>query len=243
MALTELDPQGFASIVLYEDNHLLAVDKPAGLLVQGDATGRPNLLDLGKKYLRVKYNKPGRVFLGLVHRLDRQASGVVVLARTSKAAGRLSAQFRNNEVKKIYLARVHGRLDPPAGTSEVFLAREGSKSVVTGPEAPGARPASLSFRTLEAGPEASLVEIDLHTGRRHQIRAQMAALGHPILGDLKYGSPVPPHQDSIALLARSLTFRHPTRDLEMTVEAGQGRPPLGSLTPWENTGPGHGRRR
>ncbi|MBU2547726.1 MAG: RNA pseudouridine synthase [Proteobacteria bacterium] len=217
-------PENFHLFVLYEDNHILAVHKPAGLLVQGDASGRPNLLDLAKAYLKSKYNKPGRVFLGLVHRLDRQVGGVVVLARTSKAAARLSAQFRENRVQKVYWARVGGRPEPPAGECETYLIRQGSRNVPARPEEPGARAASLSYRTLAAGLETSLVEIELHTGRRHQIRAQLAALGHPILGDRKYGSTVPPLRDAIALSARRLTFEHPTLGRSVTIEARHGDP-------------------
>ena len=213
--------------VLFEDNHLLVMAKPAGLLVQGDHTGRDNLLDLGKDYLKKKYNKPGRVFLGLVHRLDRQVAGVVVLARTSKAAKRLSAQFRERGVRKIYWAVVHGRPDPPDGLHELALVREGHKSVPAALGTAKAQPASLSYRTLDTGPGSSLLEIDLHTGRRHQIRAQLSALGHPILGDGLYGSPENPPGDSIGLLARSLTVHHPIGREPLTFEC-----PLPRDWPW-----------
>ncbi len=211
--------ESFASQILFEDNHLLAVIKPAGLLVQGDATGRPTLLELAKDYLKVKYRKPGRVFLGLVHRLDRQAAGVVVLARTSKAAGRLSAQFRDRLVKKEYWAVIQGVLSPSEGTSRMHLARQSRKSVPVGQNHPSARVAGLTYHTIQTGPTASLVHIDLETGRRHQIRVQLAALGHPILGDVLYGSTMAPQQDSIGLLARSLIIRHPTKGDEIILEA------------------------
>lgn len=214
-----MNMESFASQILFEDNHLLAVIKPAGLLVQGDATGRPTLLELARDYLKVKYHKPGRVFLGLVHRLDRQAAGVMVLARTSKAAGRLSAQFRDHLVKKEYWAVIHGVLSPPEGNSRMHLARQGRKSVPVGPNHPWARAAGLAYRTIETGRGASLVQIDLETGRRHQIRVQLAALGHPILGDVLYGSTTAPRQDSIGLLARSLIIRHPIKGEEITFEA------------------------
>lgn len=217
----------FASIVLYEDNHLLVVSKPPGLLAQGDATGRPNLLDWGKDYLKEKYGKPGRVFLGLVHRLDRQAGGVMVLARTSKAAGRLSAQFREHRIRKIYQAVVAGHLSPPMGDHATWLARIGHKSVVVSEGTEGAQSAHLSWRTLETGPQTSLIEIDLHTGRRHQIRAQMATLGHPLLGDIQYGSAYSPRMDAIALLARQLTLYHPTGKEPMDFEA-----PIPPDWPW-----------
>ncbi|MFH1090078.1 MAG: pseudouridine synthase, partial [Pseudomonadota bacterium] len=138
MILTELSPQNFPRFVLFEDNHLLVVRKPAGLLVQGDRSGRANLLDLAKEYLKIKYHKPGKVFLGLVHRLDRQAAGVMVLARTTKSAGRLSAQFREHTVKKIYWAVVHGSLSPPAGRLEMYLTRSGEKMILVPVGSPGA---------------------------------------------------------------------------------------------------------
>lgn len=213
------DPQPFAQSVLYEDNHLLVVHKPAGILAQDDGSGRPDLLNQAKDYLRLKYNKPGRVFVGLVHRLDRQVAGVVVLARTSKAAGRLSAQFRDHSTRKIYWAVVHGALRPPTGTSEIHLLWNDRLSVPADPARPGAQRAALAYRTLETGPASSLVEVDLLTGRRHQIRAQLAALGHPILGDRLYGSSLEPRGDAIGLLARRLTVRHPTRDELLTFDA------------------------
>ncbi|MEW6264746.1 MAG: RluA family pseudouridine synthase [Thermodesulfobacteriota bacterium] len=205
--------------IIYEDNHLLVVVKPAGTLAQGDATGRPNLLDQAKADLKVRHGRPGRVFLGLVHRLDRQAAGIMVLARTSKAATRLAEQFRDRRVQKVYWAVVHGRPEPPAGELTSRLIRRENKSIEARPQEPGGRPAHLSYRTLARGTKTALVEINLHTGRRHQIRAQLAALGHPLLGDGRYGSNVPPANDSIALFARALTLVHPTRGETMTFTA------------------------
>ena len=208
-----------AARVLYEDNHLLVVNKPAGLLVQGDAGGGPNLLDLGKAYIKDRYEKPGRAFLGLVHRLDKPVGGVVVLARTSKSAARLSEQFRRRQVDKIYWAVVSGRPTPPEGEHAMHLARRGHTSDPASPDDPGARPAGLKYRTLDAGPLTSLIEVRLLTGRRHQIRAQFSHLGHPIAGDRKYGSTIQAQPDSIGLFARRLAFRHPTRGEIMTFEA------------------------
>ena len=208
----------FSKYVLHEDNHILVVCKPPGLLTQADSGGRPDLLSLAKTYIKEKYEKPGKVFLGLVHRLDRQAGGVVVIARTSKAASRLSAQFRDRTTCKKYWAVVTGRLDPSSGSSEVYLIRRGSKSYPAAPDTDQAQSACLDYRTLKTGNLSSLVEINLHTGRKHQIRAQLAHLGAPIIGDVKYGSPVPPQADSIALWASSLTINHPTQSRELTFE-------------------------
>ena len=214
-----INSNNFTSLVLFEDNHLLVVIKPAGLLVQGDATGRPCLLDLAKDYLKVKYSKPGRVFVGLVHRLDRQVAGVMVLARTSKAAARLSAQFREHRNQKIYWAVIHGRLTPARGLSEMYLVRQGRLSAPGSARDPEARLARLKYKTIETAPRSSLVEIDLLTGRRHQIRAQLSALGNPIVGDALYGSRISARHDAIGLFARSLALMHPTTGLDLLFEA------------------------
>ena len=204
--------------VLYEDNHLLVVLKPAGLLIQGDSTGRPTLLEAAKDYLKNKYQKPGQVYLGLVHRLDRQVAGVVVFARTSKAAARLSTQFRERRIKKLYWAVITGRLSPPSDVSEIYLIRQGPLSLPATPDHPQAQRAALSYRTIQTNGISSLLEVDLLTGRRHQIRTQLAALGHPILGDMQYGSKTPPKGDSIGLLSRSLTIDHPVRGESLTFQ-------------------------
>ena len=207
--------------VIFEDNHLLAVAKPAGLLVQGDVSGDPSLVDVARAYLKEKYDKPGNVYVGLVHRLDRNVSGVVVLARTSKAAARLSAAFRDNHADKSYLAVCAGMPAPAAGELRHWLAAKGDQDGVTrvadGPFE-GAREAVLEYRVLEAGTGYSLVEVRPITGRRHQIRAQLARAGHPLLGDVKYGSArrLPDHR--VALHARALTVPHPVggRPLEIS---------------------------
>ena len=198
--------------VLYEDNHLLAVRKPAGLLVQGDATGDETLLDLARAYLKRKYAKPGNVYVGLVHRLDRPVSGVVLLARTSKAASRLSAQFRAGTPVKRYLAVVEGRLPDTAGELVAHLAAHGDDQGVTRAAATpfdGSREARLRYRVVGVAADRSLVNVDLLTGRRHQIRAQFALAGHPVWGDQKYGSR---HAlvGRIALHAERLEVTHPT---------------------------------
>ena len=201
--------------VLYLDNHLLVVDKPAGLLTQSDSTGDEDLLTLAKAYIKRRFDKPGAVFAGLVHRLDRPASGTIVIARTSKAASRLSEQFRARTVGKRYLALVEGRLDGE-GRREDWLLKErdrnGTRVRRVKPTKPGAKKAVLDWRALSVESRRSLIEVDLGTGRAHQIRVQLAALGHPIQGDLKYGASKPfGGGRAIALHARELTLDHPTQ--------------------------------
>lgn len=202
--------------VIYEDNHLLVVNKPAGQLVQGDQTGRRTLLEEAKDYLREKYNKPGNVFLGLVHRLDRPASGAVVLARTSKAASRLSEEIRSHRPRKIYWALVSGEV-PEQGQFTDRLERDEFTSHVV--DAPAGKEARLSYRRLGYKQGNSLVEIELETGRHHQIRVQFAHRGHPILGDRRYGSKQAFSDDAIALHAREMIIRHPTQREEMSFMA------------------------
>lgn len=214
--------------VFYLDNHLLALYKPAGLLVQGDETGDPSLLELAREWLKTRYAKPGRVFLGMVHRLDRPVAGVVVFARTSKAAARLSDQFRTGAVEKRYLAIVEGRMADDAGRLVHRLARRDKRSsqVLEGSQ-PGGQEARLSYRVLERTDSRTLVEIALETGRRHQIRVQLAHLGHPVVGDLRYGAPAPLPSAQIALLAHRLTILHPTLKTPLPFEC-----PLPSGWPW-----------
>lgn len=205
--------------VLYEDNHIIAVNKPSGVPVQPDVSGAVSLMDMTREYIRKKYHKPGNVFLGLVHRLDRPVSGVVLFARTSKAASRISEQLRSRTVEKTYLALVHGEVGPPAGSIISFL-KKGEKKVHLVEEGEEeARKALLSYRTLRTLKGKSLLEIRLHTGRKHQIRVQLAGLGHPVEGDLKYGAPYALSDGNIRLTALSLTFKHPTRDEGITIKA------------------------
>ncbi len=198
--------------VLYLDNHLLVVRKPAGLLIQGDRTGDPTLLEQAREYVKRRYNKPGNVFLGLVHRLDRPVSGVVVFARTSKAASRLSEQFRSRRVNKTYLALVEGEI-PKQGKFEDQIARRETKSRIVNE---GGQKAELTFLRRSIHKGVSCTEINLGTGRHHQIRVQFAHRGYPILGDFKYGSRMPFPEKSIALLAQAISLTHPTRQEEMT---------------------------
>jgi 23S rRNA pseudouridine1911/1915/1917 synthase len=218
--------------VLYADNHVLALYKPAGLLVQGDATQDITLLELGKAWVKMRYRKPGKVYLGMVHRLDRPVAGAVVVARTSKAAGRLSAQFRSGTVKKCYLAIVEGHLSNPVGRLSDHLERSGRTSRVVDQPSSSGQEARLGYRVIATHRSWSLVEIDLETGRRHQIRLQFAHLGHPLVGDIRYGAARPLPQMQLALLARSISFDHPTRHESMTVTS-----PLPQGWPWPDTPP------
>ncbi len=204
---------------LYLDNHLLVVAKPPGMLSQGDVTGDDDLVTLAKAYLKERFQKPGNVFVGLVHRLDRPTSGVVALARTSKAAGRLSDQFRRRTPEKRYLAVVAGHL-PEAGEAADGLDDSGTSVRVVAPDAPGAKRAVLRWQVLASGGGRQLAEVTLETGRKHQIRAQLAARGAPVVGDLRYGDG-PPFADGrgIALHAWSLALDHPTTKERLTFSA------------------------
>jgi 23S rRNA pseudouridine1911/1915/1917 synthase len=229
--------------ILFEDNHCLAIAKPAGA-VSAHFQGSETTLDRAvKAYLKQKYHKPGNVYLGVVHRLDRPVSGVLLFARTSKAAARLSEQFREGRVQKVYWAVVEGQIERAQSRLEGWLLRDeaSGRMVVTPVEEPGARAASLHFQVLggyepSGTPPAralSLLEVLLETGRRHQIRAQLAGHGHPIYGDAKYGSA---HRfgRAIALHARSLAFEHPVRRDRITLTArfpGVWRHHFGQLFP------------
>jgi 23S rRNA pseudouridine1911/1915/1917 synthase len=211
--------------VLYEDNHCLAVCKPAGLLTVGDRSGDVSLVDLVRDDLRKRFRKPGNVFVGVVHRLDRPVSGVVLLARTSKAAGRLAEQFREGRVEKVYEALVEGRAAAKEGTLIDRLVKDRQTNVVwrVTKTVPNSRESVLTFRRIKTLRDTTLLEIKPQTGRSHQIRVQLAALGHPILGDRKYGAKRP-FPGGIALRAVRLTFEHPVRKEPVTVEAPSAWP-------------------
>lgn len=206
--------------VRYLDNHLLVVVKPSGMLAQGDRTGDADLVTLAKAYLKERFDRPGDVFVGLVHRLDRPTSGVMVVARTSKAAGRLSDQFRRRAVEKRYLAVVDGNLAESGERVDGLVKGEGGSVRIVAPDHADAQRAALHWRTLAADSGRSLVEVELLTGRKHQIRAQLAAMGAPVLGDFRYGNETPfADGRGIALHAYCLTFDHPTRREPMTFSA------------------------
>ncbi|HNT92921.1 MAG: RluA family pseudouridine synthase [Bacteroidales bacterium] len=207
--------------ILYEDNHIIIVNKRSSDLVQGDGTGDESLDNIVREYIKEKYNKPGDVFLGVIHRLDRPVSGCVVYARTSKALTRLSELFRSREVRKTYWAIVSDR--PPAEEGELsnYLKKneKQNKSYVYDNEVKGSKGATLSYRILARSERYYLLEIDLHTGRHHQIRAQLAAAGCPVRGDLKYGARRSNEGGGISLHSRRVTFIHPVKKLEITAEA------------------------
>ncbi len=198
--------------VLYEDNHLLVVNKPAGMLIQEDRTGDLDLLRVCKQYLKEKYNKPGNVFLGLVHRLDRPVSGTVVFARTSKAAARLSEQIRNHKVEKVYLALVEGKVKREGEWTD-YISRHKQHAVI---DKERGKKASLFFKRRAYENNLSLVEIRLITGRHHQIRVQFASRGYPVAGDIRYGSQQSFIKRNIALHAKTYTCDHPTKREKMT---------------------------
>jgi len=207
--------------VLYEDNHIIAVNKKATELVQGDQTGDETLTDRVKEYIAIKYKKKGNVYLGLVHRLDRPVSGVILFARTSKALTRLNMMLRDRQVTKTYLAVVKER--PPAESGELFSYlkknEKQNKSYSYDKQVSGSREARLGYRLLMRSERYYLLEIDLQTGRHHQIRCQLAAAGCPVKGDLKYGFPRSNKDGSISLHAWKISFIHPVRKDEIEIKA------------------------
>ena len=204
--------------VFYEDNHLLVLYKPAGLLIQRDHKNKANLVDLAKAWIKNRHAKPGRVYIGMVHRLDAPVAGVVVMARTSKAAARLSEQFRRGQVSKTYLAVVQGQPPQRSGRLVHQLVRRGRYSQPVAGGTAGSQAAALTYNLMGTGANTSLLSVDLETGRRHQIRAQLAAIGCPILGDRAYGGTQALPHGRIALMARRLVITHPTRNAPVVGE-------------------------
>jgi len=197
--------------VIYEDNHIIAVNKSSSEIVQGDKTGDQPLSETIKLYLKEKYNKPGEVFLGVTHRLDRPVSGVVLFAKTSKALTRMNEMFRNQEIKKTYWAIVKEKPEQTEGRLEHYLTRneKQNKSVAYEKERSDAKKAALSYKLIAQSDAYYLLEVQLETGRHHQIRCQLAKMGCPIKGDLKYGFPRSNPNGGISLHARSVEFIHP----------------------------------
>ena len=208
--------------VLYEDNHLIIVNKQAGEIVQGDKTGDTPLSDIVKDWLKEKHNKPGNVYLGVVHRLDRPVSGVVLFAKTSKALPRLNKMFaEHDKVSKTYWAIVQNRPQASKGTLTHWLTRQEKNNTARAydREVLGAKKSVLDYELIASGDRYHLLEIHLHTGRHHQIRCQLAKMGCPIKGDLKYGAPRSNPDGSISLHARNLTLEHPVSHEKISVTA------------------------
>ena len=209
-------------VVLYEDNHIIAVNKTCNEIVQGDKTGDTPLSEMVKAYIKEKYHKPGEVFLGVTHRLDRPTSGVVLFARTSKALTRLNEMFKSHEqIKKTYWAIVQGAPKQPEARLENWLIKNESqnKSYIAKPHAKDAKQAILNYHTLVRGENYALLEINLETGRHHQIRCQLAAIGCPVKGDLKYGAKRSNPDGGICLHARKIEFIHPVSKENICITA------------------------
>ena len=220
--------------VVYEDNHIIIVNKQSGEIVQGDKTGDRPLSDIVKEYIKEKYHKPGEVFLGVVHRLDRPVSGLVVFARTSKALTRLNKMFAEGEVHKTYWAIVKNAPRQPEGTLEHWLVRneKQNKSYAYDHEVPHSKKAILKYQAIGHSDNYTLLEVNLMTGRHHQIRCQLAAMGCPIKGDLKYGAPRSNPDGSISLMSRRVEFIHPVSKATIRVEA-----PIPDDNLWQDISP------
>ena len=214
--------------ILYEDNHLIVCIKPAGVLSQSDGSDAPDMLTILKRYIKVKYEKPGEVYLGLVHRLDRPVSGVMVFARTSKAASRLSEQIRSRKMEKLYRCVVNGILEG-SGRLENYISKDEGKNIVivSDNEKPGFKASYLDYRAVSSKDGLTLAEVKLGTGRSHQIRAQMAHFGYPLVGDQKYGQKDNRCKD-IALESFKLSFEHPVKREFIAFEA-----PIPTGFPWD----------
>jgi len=213
--------------VLYEDNHTIAVIKPPGIPVMPDKSADPSMMDLVKEFIKEKYNKPGKVFLGLIHRIDRSTGGVMVFAKTSKGASRLSKQIREKQFIKTYLAVVSGSLAEKSGSMRNFLLKDtkNNKSMTVAEGTEGAKEAVLEYNVISENRGFSLVEINLITGRHHQIRVQFASRGHILYGDIKYGSP---NKAKLGLWAKEIVFQKPVGGENVRV----GSEPDYLIEPW-----------
>jgi len=222
--------------IIYEDNHLVAVNKLAGEIVQGDKTGDEPLSGRVKTYLKNKYNKPGNVFLGVAHRIDRPVSGVVLFARTSKALERINEMIKKREIKKIYWAVVGNKPAAASGTLTHYLVRNTEKNISTAydREVLNSQKAVLSYKAVGNDNGYYYLEIDLETGRHHQIRAQLAKIGCPIVGDVKYGYGRPDRDGGIHLHSRRMEFVHPVAKTFVNIEAAPPNDPI-----WEGFGFDH----
>lgn len=207
--------------VIYEDNHIIIVNKRSGEIVQGDKTGDVPLSEVVKNYLKEKYNKPGNVFCGVVHRIDRPTSGLVIFAKTSKALSRLNEMLRKREIHKTYLAVIEGKREKKEDTLTSYLVSKehNNKTYIAPQNAQGAQKAQLIYKVIGEGEKYSLLEINLLTGRKHQIRCQFAATGTPIKGDLKYGAKRSNPDGGISLMAWKLEFTHPVSKKQLIVKA------------------------
>ena len=207
--------------VIYEDNHIIIVNKAPGEIVQGDKTGDVPLVDTVRQYIKEKYAKPGNVFCGVVHRLDRPVSGLGVFAKTSKALTRMNEMFRKGEVTKTYWAITSGMPDKPEARLQGFIKsiEKHNKSYFYPKEVPDSKKAALSYRLIARGTNYNLLEINLETGRKHQIRVQLASIGCPIKGDLKYGAKRSNPDGGISLMARRIRFIHPVSGKEIDLTA------------------------
>ncbi|MDO5096810.1 MAG: RluA family pseudouridine synthase [Peptostreptococcaceae bacterium] len=215
--------------VIYEDNHIIVVEKPFNIPTQADDSGDMDMLSMVKEYIRVKYNKPGEAYIGLVHRLDRVAGGLMVFARTSKAASRLSEQIRNRKFEKEYMVVVEGTPSADSATLTDYLFKDNKNNMVkvVSKQSKDAKEAKLSYDLLEYREGLSLLRVNLHTGRPHQIRVQLSSRNNPIFGDGKYGSKIK-NKKGIALWSYRISFEHPTKKEWMTFEL---LPP--TIVPWD----------
>jgi 23S rRNA pseudouridine1911/1915/1917 synthase len=215
--------------VIYEDNHIIAINKPAGALVHGDETGDKTLADAVKQYIKIRYNKPGDVFLGVIHRLDRPVSGVVIFARTSKALIRMNKMMQEKTISKKYLAIVSARPEELSGTLTHHISKDETKNTVRAyaSKKPGTKEAILNYQLKGELDGKILLEVEPLTGRPHQIRVQLSKINCPIIGDLKYGATYPLQDKSIALHCMQMSFLHPVGNEQVTIKA---EPP--HIFPW-----------